>query len=91
MKGIGYGAFGAQFQADAGARMIGTEFEGPIGDFLNYWVPKDPGQAVAAVSSIFTGPAPWAAVALGNATEAGVQADNAPERRRERAEDEVWN
>lgn len=91
MKGLGYGAVGAQFQADAGARMIGADFEGPIGDFVNYWMPKDPGQAAAVAGSLVAGPAPWAAVALGNATEAGVQADNTPERRRERAEDEVWN
>jgi hypothetical protein len=91
MKGLGYGAVGAQFQTEAGARAIGESFEGPINDFVSYWLPKDAGQWAAAGSSIIAGPAPWAAVALGNATEAGVQADNAPERRRERAEDEVWN
>ncbi|MDS0133865.1 MULTISPECIES: putative T7SS-secreted protein [unclassified Amycolatopsis] len=84
MKGLGYGAFGAQFQADAGARMIGTHFEGPIGDLLNYWVPKDATQAAASLVSP-------AGMAYWNAAEAGMQADDAPERRRQRAEDEVWN
>jgi type VII secretion system ESX-1 substrate len=83
-KAIGYGAVGAQLQADAGARIAGVKFEGPIGDLLNYWVPKDATQAAACLVSP-------AGVAYWNATEAGIQADNAPERRRERAEDEVWN
>ncbi|WP_103347957.1 putative T7SS-secreted protein [Amycolatopsis sp. CA-128772] len=90
-KALGYGAVGAQFQADAGARMIGAKFEGPIGDFLNYWVPKDAGQLVAVGSTLVVGPAPLAVVAMENAADAGEQADNAPERRRQRAEDEVWN
>ncbi|MGW4061007.1 putative T7SS-secreted protein [Amycolatopsis sp. NPDC004747] len=92
-KGLGYGAFGAQFQIDAGVRVMGDSgsFEGPIGDLMNYWVPKDMGQAAVVASTLVTGPAPWAAVAVTNAADAGMQADNAPERRRERAEDEVWN
>jgi phage shock protein A len=83
-KAIGLGAVGAQFQADAAARVIGENFEGPIGDFLNYWVPKDATQAAAYVVSP-------GGVAYWNAAQAGVEADNAPERARERAEDEVWN
>ncbi|MEV4050733.1 putative T7SS-secreted protein [Amycolatopsis sp. NPDC049688] len=90
-KGIGYGAVGAQLEADAGARMAGAKFEGPIGDFLNYWVPKDAGQLAVAGSSLVVGPAPLAVVAVENAADAGEQADNAPGRRRQRAEDEVWN
>ncbi|MGW5716168.1 putative T7SS-secreted protein [Amycolatopsis sp. NPDC003865] len=84
MKGIGYAAFDAQLELDAGARALGADFEGPIGDFVNYWVPKDVSQAAA--SFVFP-----AGVAYWNAAEAGAQADNAPERRRARAEDEVWN
>jgi len=84
MKAVGFGAVGAQFQADVGARMIGKHIEGPIGDLVSYWLPKDAGQAAAA----FVSPA---GVAYWNATQAGMQADNAPDRRRERAEDEVWN
>jgi hypothetical protein len=83
-KAIGFGAVGLQFQADAAARVMGESFEGPIGDFVNYWVPKDATQAAASIVSP-------AGVAYWNAAESGVQADNAPERRRERAEDEVWN
>ncbi|NBH06242.1 putative T7SS-secreted protein [Amycolatopsis sp. SID8362] len=88
IKVASYGFVVDQF---AGERVGGKDFESPWDDFQNYWVPKDPGQAVAAGSTLVAGPAPWAAVALSNATDAGVQADNAPERRRERAEDEVWN
>ncbi len=70
---------------------VGKDFESPWDDFLNYWVPQDVTQAAAVAASFVTGPAPWAVVALDNAAEAGVAADNAPERRRQRAEDEVWN
>ncbi|WP_372671683.1 WXG100 family type VII secretion target [Amycolatopsis kentuckyensis] len=69
----------------------GKNFESPWDDFQNYWVPKDAGQAVMAGGTLFVGPAAWAGVAVVNAADAGVQADNAPARRRERAEDEVWN
>ncbi|RSD19697.1 WXG100 family type VII secretion target [Amycolatopsis eburnea] len=86
-----YGLPAEQFTGEMAAGATGKSFEGPWGDFRNYWVPKDAGEWAVAGTSIVAGPAPWAAVALGNATEAGVQADNAPERRRERAEDEVWN
>lgn len=71
--------------------MAGLNFEGPINDFKNYWLPKDGGQWAVAASSLVAGPAPWAAVAVGNAIEAGMQADDAPERARARAEDEVWH
>ncbi|MFF1609402.1 putative T7SS-secreted protein [Amycolatopsis sp. NPDC058278] len=90
-KALGYGAVGAQLQADVGARMIGVDFEGPIGDLLNYWVPKDVGQLAVTSSALVAGPAPLVIVAAENAADAGEQADNAPERRRQRAEDEVWN
>jgi hypothetical protein len=49
------------------------------------------GQAAVVAGTVIAGPAPWAVVAIGNAADAGVQADNAPDRRRARAEDEVWN
>jgi phage shock protein A len=84
VKAIGLGAVGAQFQADVGTRVVGEHIEGPIGDFLSYWLPKDGTQVAAAAISP-------ASVAYWNAAEAGIQADSAPERRRERAEDEVWN
>ncbi|MEV7042558.1 putative T7SS-secreted protein [Amycolatopsis sp. NPDC051061] len=76
----------------AGGEVAGRkDFESPVDDFKNYWVPKDMGQAAVVAGTLVAGPAPWAAVALGNAADAGMQADNAPARRRERAEDEVWN
>lgn len=74
-----------------GERVGGKDFESPWDDFKNYWVPKDWGQAAVVAGTLVAGPAPWAVVATGNAADAGVQADNAPERQRERAEDEVWN
>ncbi|RSM43409.1 hypothetical protein DMA12_19360 [Amycolatopsis balhimycina DSM 5908] len=83
-KAIGLGLVGAQFQTDAATEVAGLNFEGPIDDFKNYWLPKDVNQAAAAVF------AP-AGVAYWNAAEAGLQADNAPQRARARAEDEVWN
>ncbi|WP_290055333.1 WXG100 family type VII secretion target [Amycolatopsis solani] len=88
IKVASYGFVADQF---AGEGIGGKDFESPLDDFKNYWIPKDWGQAGVVAGTLVAGPAPWAAVALGNATEAGVQADNAPERRRERAEDEVWN
>jgi phage shock protein A len=84
MKGIGYGALDTQLNLDVGARAAGVSFEGPIGDLASYWVPKDATQAAA--SFVFP-----AGVAYWNAAETGAEADNAPDRRRERAEDEVWN
>jgi hypothetical protein len=83
-----YGALAGQLGGEVAK---GEDFESPWDDFQNYWVPKDWGQAAVVGSTLVAGPAPWAAVALGNAIDAGVQADNAPERARERAEDEVWN
>jgi hypothetical protein len=61
----------------------GKDFESPVDDFKNYWLPKGAHGWVNVVS-----PGIGAFV---NAADAGAQADNAPERRRERAEDEVWN
>ncbi|KFU81594.1 hypothetical protein SAMN04489729_5865 [Amycolatopsis lurida] len=92
IKPLGLGSVGAQFQTDAGTEVAGLSFEGPIDDFKNYWWPKDAGQAAMASASIFNGlPILWGAVAVGNAAEAGVAADNTPERRRERAEDKAWS
>jgi phage shock protein A len=76
----------------AGGEVAGhKDFESPWDDLRNYWVPKDMGQAAVVAGTLVAGPAPWAAMALGNAADAGMQADNAPARQRERAEDEVWN
>ncbi|GHG38715.1 MULTISPECIES: putative T7SS-secreted protein [Amycolatopsis] len=83
-----YGALATQLGAEA---VAGKNFESPWDDFKNYWVPKDMGQVAAVAGTLVAGPGPWAAVAVGNAADAGAQADNAPDRRRRRAEDEVWN
>ncbi|SFW57650.1 putative T7SS-secreted protein [Amycolatopsis australiensis] len=83
-----YGLFADQAVGEIVGR---KDFESPWDDFQNYWVPKDDGQLAVVAGSLVAGPAPWAAVAVTNAADAGVQADNAPDRRRERAEDEVWN
>jgi hypothetical protein len=81
VKAMTYGLLREQ---ELGEVLGGGNFESPLDDFKNYWVPKNADQlAVAGVS--------WAGVAVWNATDAGIQADNAPERRRARAEDEVWN
>jgi hypothetical protein len=88
IKGATYGLLVDQ---GIGERVGGKDFESPVDDFRNYWVPKDMGQAAVVAGTLVAGPAPWAAVALGNAADAGMQADNAPARQRERAEDEVWN
>jgi phage shock protein A len=86
-----YGLPAEQLAGEAVAGATGKSFEGPWGDFTNYWVPKNASQLAVAGSSLVAGPGPWAVVALGNAVDAGVQADNAPGRARRRAEDEVWN
>ncbi len=83
MKGLGYGAFGAQLQIDGASQILGGSFEGPISDFKSYWRPKDADDWAAVVSPGVS--------AYTHAAEAGTRADNAPDRRRERAEDEVWN
>jgi hypothetical protein len=88
IKVAAYGLLGEQA---AGEVAGGKNFESPWDDFNNYWVPKDMGQAAVVAGTVIAGPAPWAVVAIGNAADAGVQADNAPDRRRARAEDEVWN
>ncbi|MEV6639940.1 putative T7SS-secreted protein [Amycolatopsis sp. NPDC051371] len=88
IKVAGYGLLVEQ----AGGEVAGRKaFESPWDDFQNYWVPKDMDQAAVVAGTLVAGPAPWVAVALGNAADAGTQADNAPARQRERAEDEVWN
>ena len=77
-------AYSLLHEQGIGEVLAGDDFESPLDDFKNYWVPKSADQLAAAGLS-------WAGVAYWNAAEAGVQADNAPERRRARAEDEVWN
>lgn len=78
------GLLAEQVGGELAADGMGKKFEGPIGDFKQYWVPKNADQwSVVAASP--------AGVAYWNAVDAGTKADNAPERRRERAEDEVWN
>uniref|UniRef100_UPI000A3926CE hypothetical protein n=1 Tax=Amycolatopsis kentuckyensis TaxID=218823 RepID=UPI000A3926CE len=81
VKGTAYGLLREQ---EIGEVVGGDKFESPLDDFKNYWVPKNAEQWAAAGVS-------WAGVAFWNAADAGVQADSAPERRRARAEDEVWN
>ncbi|MFJ7211536.1 putative T7SS-secreted protein [Amycolatopsis sp. NPDC098790] len=84
MTVAGYGLVAEQVGGELAADAVGKQFEGPIGDFKNYWIPKSTAQEAGMAFS-------WAGVAALNAADAGAQADNAPERRRERAEDEVWN
>jgi hypothetical protein len=80
----GWGLLGEQVGGELAADGMGKNFEGPLGDLKQYWVPKNAVQwSVVAASP--------AGVAYWNAVDAGTAADNAPERRRERAEDEVWN
>ena len=74
-----------------GEALGGKNFESPVDDFNNYWVPKDAAQFAVAGSSLFVGIAPWAGVAMGNAVEQGIEADSASDRRRGRAEDEAWS
>jgi DNA repair ATPase RecN len=81
IKGATYGLLREQ---ELGELFGGSNFESPLDDFKNYWVPKSADQLAAAGIS-------WAGVAYWNAADAGMQADNTPERRRQRAEDEVWN
>jgi phage shock protein A len=88
IKVASYGLLAEQGGGEVAGR---KDFESPWDDFQNYWVPKDMDQAAVVAGTLVAGPAPWAAVALGNAADAGMQADNAPARQRERAEDEVWN
>ncbi|WP_410595862.1 hypothetical protein [Amycolatopsis sp. lyj-23] len=88
VKGATYGLLREQ---ELGEVLGGDTFESPLDDFKNYWVPKDAGQWAVSGSSIVAGPLPWMGVAVSNAADAGIQADNAPGRRRQRAEDEVWN
>ncbi|HEY3559782.1 MAG TPA: hypothetical protein VGL05_20070, partial [Kribbella sp.] len=80
----GYALLAEQLGGEAAAGAMGKQFEGPINDFKSYWVPKDTNQVAVAAAS-------WAGMAAWNAAQAGVAADTAPERARERAEDEVWN
>ncbi|SED80601.1 hypothetical protein SAMN04489727_9496 [Amycolatopsis tolypomycina] len=84
-------SYGLLADQAVGEGVGGKDFESPWDDFQNYWVPKDMGQAAVVAGTLVAGPAPWAVVAVTNAADAGMQADNTPERRRERAEDEVWN
>jgi hypothetical protein len=88
IKVASYGLLAEQM---AGEVAGGKNFESPWDDFKNYWVPKNAGQAAVVAGTLVTGPTPWAVVAVGNAAEAGMQADDAPQRARARAEDEVWN
>lgn len=78
------GSYSLVHEQALGELFGGDDFESPLDDFKNYWVPKNADQVAMAGLS-------WAGVAAWNAMDAGVQADNAPERRRARTEDEVWN
>jgi hypothetical protein len=90
IKGVGYGALMLQTEADAVGELTGGyKFEGPIDDFKNYWIPKDGAQWAMTGSSVIFGPAPWAAVAMGNAIEQGAEADR--QNAQKRAEDKAWS
>ena len=85
------GTYGLLTEQLAGEALGGKDFESPLDDFKNYWVPKDGAQLAVVGSALFAGFGPWAGMAMGNAAQQGIEADNAPERRRERAEDEAWS
>ncbi|QWF81704.1 putative T7SS-secreted protein [Amycolatopsis sp. CA-230715] len=90
----GFALLGEQLGGDAGARSIGRAFDGPIGDFENYWKPQNETQAAIEAAAATTGfalPGTATAIALWNAVDQGQDADNAPERVRERDEHEVWD
>jgi hypothetical protein len=80
IKAVGYGLLRSQL---VGEVIGGKDFESPVDDFKSYWVPQDAHGWVHVVSP--------AVGAFMSAADAGTAADNAPERRRERAEDEVWS
>ncbi len=86
-----YGLLADQLGGEAAGWATGRKFEGPVGDFRQYWVPKDVSQEVMVGASLVGGFSLWGAVAMENAMKAGSEADDAPERRRERAEDEAWS
>jgi uncharacterized protein YukE len=80
LKVVSYGLLRSQL---LGEGIGGKDFESPVDDFKNYWVPRDAHGWVHVASP--------AVGAFMSAADAGTAADNAPERRRERAEDEVWS
>jgi hypothetical protein len=90
-KIITRGGYALLAEQGAGELASGDSFESPWDDIKNYWIPKDGSQWAQAGASVFAGPELWAGVAMQNAADAGIKADNAPERRRERMEDEAWS
>jgi hypothetical protein len=77
------GTYGLLRDQEIGEVFGGEHFESPLDDLKNYWVPQDAHGWVHVASP--------AVGAFMSAADAGTAADNAPERRRERAEDEVWS
>ena len=91
LKVAAYGLLLEQEGGEIAGAAMGKDFEGPAHDLVNYWIPKDSAQWAVAGASVFAGPGLLAGMAMGNAVQQGIEADNAPERRRERAEDEAWS
>ncbi|AXB43331.1 putative T7SS-secreted protein [Amycolatopsis albispora] len=83
LKGAGYGLLASQFAGEGMSAATDVPWESPVDDFLNYWVPKDPGQGALS----FLSPA---ATAFWNAAEQGHEADQRPGRGHERGRDKVW-
>jgi hypothetical protein len=80
---IKVGTYALLREQELGEVFGGDDFESPLDDFKSYWVPQDAHGWVHVAAP--------AVGAFMSAADAGTAADNAPERRRERAEDEVWN
>ncbi|WP_326945077.1 hypothetical protein OG439_36150 [Amycolatopsis sp. NBC_01307] len=77
------GTYALLREQELGEVFGGEDFESPLDDLKSYWVPQDDHGWVHVASP--------AVGAFMSAADAGTVADNAPDRRRERAEDEVWN
>ena len=88
---IKVGTYGLLHTQMVGEALGDKDFDSPWDDFMHYWVPKDGTQLAVVGAALFTGFGPWTGMAMGNAVQQGIKADNSPERRRERAEDEAWS
>ncbi|MFD9962018.1 WXG100 family type VII secretion target [Amycolatopsis sp. NPDC058986] len=90
MKGIGYGAIRGQLMTENPGLGKLRNKEGPIDDFINYWVPRDKSQWLSAAAGYFLSPPLLAVHPTINAAADGMKEDSKPQRREELDRSRVW-
>ncbi|MFE0023073.1 WXG100 family type VII secretion target [Amycolatopsis sp. NPDC059021] len=88
-KVLGYGAVDLQIFSETPVFGKRANKEGPIADFLNYWIPRNPSQAVSAAAGVLAPPLLAVHPAINAATD-GMKEDSKLERREQLDRSRVW-